>query len=250
MPPSRYASTCTRLGPAFNAGCSRAITNVGEVTSPRTRSPAPIPCVNVVFPAPSSPLSTIRSPGASCPASEDPSSRIVSASGASNRNVRSGLRSSTFGGSRRISRNPCRSQNRRVFGSSSRATTVRSSKPSAASTAASMSTRAMPRPCAAGATPNRRRYIVVPTGSSTSPPTSSPSRVTSSPPPLPSSRPSDSSVSVSAAAGGSSGGRTSKAARTTASTRVALSGPTRRTSRLTGSPRWPPRPPAAGRARR
>ena len=51
-------------GPAPSGGCTRAITKVGEVTSPRTPRPAPIPWVKVVLPAPSSPLSTTRSPGA------------------------------------------------------------------------------------------------------------------------------------------------------------------------------------------
>ena len=54
-----------QVGPSASEGWTRAITNVGEVTSPRTPSPAPRPCVNVVLPAPSSPLSTIRSPAAS-----------------------------------------------------------------------------------------------------------------------------------------------------------------------------------------
>ena len=61
-----------RAGRRPSDGCTRAITNVGEVTSPRTPSPAPSPWVNVVLPAPSSPLSTTRSPARSWPASERP----------------------------------------------------------------------------------------------------------------------------------------------------------------------------------
>src|SRR5213593_138593 len=34
-------------GPA-TGGCTRAMTNVGEVTGPRTPSPAPMPCASVV----------------------------------------------------------------------------------------------------------------------------------------------------------------------------------------------------------
>ena len=116
-----------QAGPPTSLGCTRAMTKVGEVTAPRTPRPAPSPWVNVVLPAPSEPVSTIRSPGASWPATERPRPRIASASGAWKTAVRSGRRSSTFGGSRRISWNPCRSQNRIVAGSSSRATTVRSS---------------------------------------------------------------------------------------------------------------------------
>ncbi len=40
------------------------MTNVGDVTSPRTPSPAPSPCVSVVFPAPRSPVRITRSPAA------------------------------------------------------------------------------------------------------------------------------------------------------------------------------------------
>ena len=43
-------------------GCTREITKVGEVTSPRTPSPAPIPWVSVVLPAPRSPVRITRSP--------------------------------------------------------------------------------------------------------------------------------------------------------------------------------------------
>ena len=46
--------------------------------------------MNVVLPAPSSPLSTSRSPACSCAASDAPSCRIDSASGTLKRNVRSG----------------------------------------------------------------------------------------------------------------------------------------------------------------
>ncbi len=227
------------------------MTKVGEVMSPRMSSPWPTPWVKVVLPAPSSPLSTTRSPAASCPASARPISRIDSASGASNRKVRNGRRSSTLGEARRISRKPWRSQNRRVRGSSSRVTTVRSSKPWAASTAASISTLAMPWPWAFGSTPKRRRYMVLPLGSSTSAPTSSPSnRATRPPAPFASSAASSVRLSLRAAAGGSSSGRASKAGSTTARTSSAPSGPTWRISRLTGSPPALPPRRSAGRARR
>ena len=36
------------------------MTNVGDVTTPRTFSPAPIPCASVVFPAPEEPHAEIR----------------------------------------------------------------------------------------------------------------------------------------------------------------------------------------------
>src|SRR3954469_20335564 len=52
------------------------MTNVGEVTGPRTFSPSPIPCVSVVLPAPSRPVITSRSPARSSPASRTPSSRM------------------------------------------------------------------------------------------------------------------------------------------------------------------------------
>ena len=55
------------------------MTKVGLVTSPRTPSPAPIPWVSVVLPAPRSPVSTMRSPASSIPASRSPSSRIAAA---------------------------------------------------------------------------------------------------------------------------------------------------------------------------
>ena len=220
--------------PPSSAGCSRAITNVGEVTGPRTSRPLPTPWVNVVLPAPSSPLSTTRSPGSSRSASPAPRSRIAPASGTSKMNVRSGRRSSTLGVSRRISRKPWRSQNRIVEGSSSRATTVRSSKPWAASTAASINALATPCPWWPGATPKRRRYIVDPSGSSTSAATSSPRRLAMSPPWWDSSSARSSSDSRSAAAGGSSGGRPSNAGSTTARTSAAASGPTSRTSTRAG----------------
>ena len=53
-------------------GCTRAITKVGEVTSPRTPSPSPMPWVSVVLPAPRSPVRITRSPGASRVASQPP----------------------------------------------------------------------------------------------------------------------------------------------------------------------------------
>src|SRR5689334_8245475 len=84
--PSRYASACTSAGGAWPAaaggasgGCTRAITNVGEVIGPRTPSPSPIPWVSVVLPAPSPPLRITRSPARSTVASERPRARISAA---------------------------------------------------------------------------------------------------------------------------------------------------------------------------
>src|SRR5258708_7078672 len=57
------------------------MTNVGEVTGPRTSSPWPMPCTSVVFPAPRGPVTTSRSPARSSPASRRPSSRIRAAVG-------------------------------------------------------------------------------------------------------------------------------------------------------------------------
>ncbi len=226
------------------------MTNVGEVMGPRTFSPAPSPWANVVLPAPSSPLSTTRSPARSCPASERPRARIESASGTSNRKVLRGRRSSTFGSWRRTSRKPRRSQKPTVAGSSSRATTVRSSNSWASVTAAWISRAAMPCPCAWGRTPKRRTYMVVPTGSRTRPPTGSPSSRASNPPRCERSSANDATVSVRAAAGGSSGGRASKAGRMVSSSVAASAGPTGRISTLTGGPPAPGPRRAAGRARR
>jgi len=54
---------------------------VGEVMAPRTFSPAPRPCVKVVFPAPRSPDNTSTSPARNCPASSSPAARMSSAVG-------------------------------------------------------------------------------------------------------------------------------------------------------------------------
>src|SRR5215470_16070954 len=59
------------------------MTNVGEVTGPRTRSPVPIPWTSVVLPAPRGPASTTTSPARSSPDSRSPSSRIWAAPGTS-----------------------------------------------------------------------------------------------------------------------------------------------------------------------
>src|ERR1700733_3661544 len=77
--PSRYASTCTRPGPPLSGGWTRAMTNVGEVTGPRTSSPWPMPCTRVVLPAPSGPVSTIRSPALSTAATRWPSACMSAA---------------------------------------------------------------------------------------------------------------------------------------------------------------------------
>src|SRR6185312_1160061 len=58
----------------------RERTNVGEMMPSRTPSPAPSPWVNVVLPAPSSPLSSRRSPGLSTPPIRAASARVASAS--------------------------------------------------------------------------------------------------------------------------------------------------------------------------
>ena len=79
--PSRYASACTsgtRPPRAGSGRCTRAITKVGEVTSPRTPSPAPMPCASAVLPAPSGPVSSSRSPARSTPASRRPNSWVSS----------------------------------------------------------------------------------------------------------------------------------------------------------------------------
>src|SRR5947207_14926037 len=54
------------------------MTNVGEVTSPGTPSPAPIPCASAVFPAPSGPVSRTRSPARSTDARVRPNARVSS----------------------------------------------------------------------------------------------------------------------------------------------------------------------------
>src|SRR5579864_67562 len=64
---------------AGTGGCTRAITNVGDVTGPRTPSPAPIPWVRVVLPAPSPPLRITRSPARSTVARDRPSACISAA---------------------------------------------------------------------------------------------------------------------------------------------------------------------------
>src|SRR6185437_16262755 len=83
--PSRYASACTSGGPGWpladraSDGCTRAITNVGDVIGPRTPSPSPIPWVRVVLPAPSPPVRITRSPACSTVARDRPSERICAA---------------------------------------------------------------------------------------------------------------------------------------------------------------------------
>ena len=52
------------------------MTNVGEVTGSRTPSPAPIPWVSAVLPAPSGPTRTTRSPARSSSASSRPSAWV------------------------------------------------------------------------------------------------------------------------------------------------------------------------------
>ena len=42
-----------QVRPPTSDGCTRAITNVGDVIGPRTERPAPIPLVIAVLPAPS-----------------------------------------------------------------------------------------------------------------------------------------------------------------------------------------------------
>ena len=66
-------------GPSPSEGCTREITKVGEVTSPRTPSPSPMPWVSVVLPAPRSPVRITRSPGRSTVASHSPNARVSSA---------------------------------------------------------------------------------------------------------------------------------------------------------------------------
>ena len=57
------------------------MTNVGEVTGSRTPSPAPIPWVSAVLPAPSGPTRTTRSPGRSTSARARPSAWVSSGAG-------------------------------------------------------------------------------------------------------------------------------------------------------------------------
>src|SRR5215472_15300350 len=77
MLPRRYASACTRAGPEpASGGCTRAMTKVGEVTGPRTPSPAPMPWTRVVLPAPSGPARITRSPARSSAARRRPRSRM------------------------------------------------------------------------------------------------------------------------------------------------------------------------------
>src|ERR1700722_17598193 len=64
---------------AASGGCTRAITNVGDVTGPRTPRPSPIPWVRVVLPAPSPPRSITRSPARRAVARDLPSARISAA---------------------------------------------------------------------------------------------------------------------------------------------------------------------------
>ena len=121
--------------------------------------------------------------------------------------VRSGRRSSTFGDSRRISRNPWRSQNSMVVGQLLAGDHGQVLVALAASTAASI--RAGPRRRGPGGRGRRRTGAgtwSMPTGSSTRAPTSSPSRLAISPPWWRAASASISSVSLSAAAGGSSAG--------------------------------------------
>ena len=82
-------------GPAPGRGCTRAMTNVGDVTGPRTPSPAPSPCVSVVLPAPSGPGQQHEVAGAQqrrraagrAPASPAPSATSSSTAGHQDRSI-------------------------------------------------------------------------------------------------------------------------------------------------------------------
>src|ERR1700721_3502752 len=67
--------------PVRRAGCTRASTNVGEVTGPSTSIAAAIPLVSTVFPAPSGPESTTTSPARNWLPSCAPSATVSSTCG-------------------------------------------------------------------------------------------------------------------------------------------------------------------------
>src|SRR3984893_1364784 len=64
--------------PVRRAGCTRASTNVGEVTGRSTSIAAAMPLASTVFPAPSAPKSPTTSPARTCRPSRDPSATVSS----------------------------------------------------------------------------------------------------------------------------------------------------------------------------
>src|ERR1700742_3860888 len=63
----------------LRARCTRANTNVGEMTGPSTSMACAIPLANTVFPAPSGPDSTTTSPARNCLPSRAPRAMVSSA---------------------------------------------------------------------------------------------------------------------------------------------------------------------------
>src|SRR5882757_5611405 len=77
-------STCTSAGvPGLRGGCTRASTNVGDVTAPSTSIACAIPLASTVFPAPSGPESTTTSPARRSAPSRAPNAMVSSAVGSS-----------------------------------------------------------------------------------------------------------------------------------------------------------------------
>ena len=76
-PATRYASACTNDGPSAAAGAPARSRTSATSRSPRTSRPAPIPWASVVFPAPSGPSSTTRSPARRMRAKRPPNACIV-----------------------------------------------------------------------------------------------------------------------------------------------------------------------------
>src|ERR1700755_2758023 len=65
--------------PARRARCTRANTNVGEITGPSTSIARAIPLVSTVFPAPSGPDNTTTSPARNLSPSRAPNAIVSSA---------------------------------------------------------------------------------------------------------------------------------------------------------------------------
>src|ERR1700738_3897582 len=65
--------------PARRARCTRANTNVGEITGPSTSIACAIPLASTVFPAPSRPDNTTTSPARNLPPSWAPNAMVSSA---------------------------------------------------------------------------------------------------------------------------------------------------------------------------
>ena len=199
------------------------------MTGPATPSPAPMPWVSVVLPAPRSPVAISTSPARSSPARRAPSACMASAVGAST-STGSRRRSSSSGGCSPTRTKPCLVHQAATAGNSVRVRTARVRTPSTASRSIAHCTMApaMPRRRKSGSTATRLMVAISPSRPTIRPATGRPSTAASMPKP-----PSRASsmlcrVSESAAGGGSTGGRAAKAACTTASRSTAEAASTRR----------------------